>query len=130
TDGTLSTLPQLERPAVWDRVQSDSGNCMGRKCPQNARCFYQNARRRMDEAKLLVCNHALLFADLALRQKNVGFLPKYDHVVLDEAHNVEDVASEHFGLSLPEGRIWRLLGALYHTRRQRGFLPQLELVPD
>src|SRR5690606_15780708 len=49
---------------------------------------------------------------------------------LDEAHNVEDVASEHFGLSLPEGRVWRLLGALYHTRRQRGFLPQLELVPD
>src|SRR5690606_35945992 len=70
------------------------------------------------------------FADLALRQQGVGFLPKYDHVVLDEAHNVEDVASEHFGLSLPEGRIWRLLGSLYHTRRQRGFLPQLELRPD
>src|SRR5690606_23484583 len=70
------------------------------------------------------------FADLALRQQGVGFLPKYDHVVLDEAHNVEDVASEHFGLSLPEGRIWRLLGSLYHTGRQRGFLPQLELRPD
>jgi ATP-dependent DNA helicase DinG len=130
TDGTLSTLPQLERPAVWDRVQSDSGNCMGRKCPQNAKCFYQNARRRMEKAKLLVCNHALYFADLALRQEGVGFLPKYDHVVLDEAHNVEDVASEHFGLSMPEGRVWRLLSALYHTRRQRGFLAQLELTPD
>ncbi len=130
TDGTLSTLPQLDRPAVWDRVQSDSGNCMGRKCPEYFNCFYQRSRRRMEEAKLLVCNHALYFADLALRQRGVGFLPKYDHVVLDEAHNVEDVASEHFGLSLPEGRVWRLLGSLYHTRRQRGFLAQLELTGE
>ncbi|MFG0284371.1 MAG: ATP-dependent DNA helicase [Phycisphaerales bacterium JB039] len=130
TDGTLSTLPQLERPAVWDRVQSDSGNCMGRKCPEYGRCFYQSARRRMEKAKLLICNHALFFADLALRQRGVGFLPKYDHVVLDEAHNVEDVASEHFGLSLPEGRLWRLLSSLHHRRTGRGFLAQVELGDD
>jgi len=122
TDGTLSTLPQLERPGVWDRAQSDAGNCMGRRCPTYDQCFYQSARRRMDRANLLVCNHALYFSDLALRRTGTGFLPQYDHVVLDEAHQVEDVASDHFGLSLSEGRVRHLLSSLYQGKRQRGFL--------
>lgn len=125
TDGTLATLPQVERMSVWDRVQSDSGNCMGRRCPNYERCFYQQARRRMETGSVLVCNHALFFSDLALRVRGVGFLPPYDHVILDEAHNVEEVASEHFGLSLSEGRVRHLLNLLHHQRTQRGFLPQL-----
>lgn len=127
TDGTLSTLPPLERPAVWDRVQSDSGNCMGKRCPTYEQCFYQSARREMENADLLICNHALFFSDLALRQRATGFLPTYDHVVLDEAHGVEDTASEHFGISLAEGRIWRLLSQLHQDRTGKGFLPQLHL---
>ncbi|TVQ31818.1 MAG: ATP-dependent DNA helicase [Phycisphaeraceae bacterium] len=129
-DGTLATLPQLERPGVWDRVQSDSGNCMGRRCRNNKRCFYQNARREMEQANVLICNHALFFSDLALRERDVGFLPKYDHVILDEAHSAEDVASEHFGLSLTQGRVRHLLTTLHHQRTQRGFLPQLGVVSD
>ncbi|KAA0214534.1 MAG: helicase [Leptolyngbya sp. PLA3] len=124
-DGTLSTLPELERPAIWDRVQSDSGNCMGRRCPNYEACFYQSARREMEKANLLICNHALFFSDLALRAQDVGFLPKYDHVILDEAHGVEDVAAEHFGLSLTQGRVAHLLGSLYHHRTRKGYLGQL-----
>jgi ATP-dependent DNA helicase DinG len=127
TDGTLSTLPQLERPGVWDKVQSDSGNCMGRKCPEFGKCFYQAARRKMEEGNLLICNHALYFSDLALRAKEVGFLPEYQHVVLDEAHNVEDVAAEHFGVSLSEGRVMHLLTTLYQARSGKGYLPHLQL---
>lgn len=127
TDGTLSTLPVLERPAVWERVQSDAANCMGRKCPNHDRCFYQSARREMDRSDLLICNHALFFADLALRSRGVGFLPDYQHVVLDEAHAVEDVASEYFGRSLSETRIRRLLSTLHHERGDRGFLASLSL---
>ncbi|MCC6426220.1 MAG: helicase [Phycisphaerales bacterium] len=127
-DGTLSTLPQLERPGIWDKVQSDSGNCMGRKCPDYESCFYQSARRAMEGANLLVCNHALFFSDLALRAQEVGFLPKYDHVILDEAHGVEDTAADHFGISLSEGRINHLLTTLYHPRTGRGYLPQLGLL--
>jgi ATP-dependent DNA helicase DinG len=126
-DGTLSTLPPLERPGVWDKVQSDSGNCMGRRCPHHAECFYQNARRAMEGAKLLVCNHALFFSDLALRARGVGFLPEYQHVILDEAHGVEDAAAEHFGVSLSEGRVHHLLSTLYHPQTGRGYLAQLEL---
>ncbi len=149
-DGTLATLPQLTRPEVWTHVQSDTDNCMGRKCPHHEACFYQEARRRAETGNLLVCNHALFFADLALRSLGAGLaseigedqtgngptsggqfgiLPPHHHVVLDEAHTVEDVASEHLGLSLTEGRINHLLRTLYEPRRRKGFLGQLASSP-
>jgi len=130
SDGTLSTLPQIERAAVWDSVRSDSGNCMGRRCPHYDECFYQSARRAMEGANLLVCNHALFFSDLALRMREVGFLPEHHHVILDEAHAGEDVAAEHFGISLSEGRVSHLLNLLYHPRTGRGYLGQLQVSDD
>ncbi|MEE2971876.1 MAG: helicase C-terminal domain-containing protein, partial [Planctomycetota bacterium] len=124
-DGTLATLPQLKRPGVWDHVQSESGNCLGRRCPTHDECFYQSARRRMENADLLVCNHALFFSDLALRMRGAGFLPPYRHVILDEAHTVEDVAAEHFGLRVSEGRVRHLLRLLLSERTNRGVLASL-----
>ncbi len=126
TDGSLATLPPLERPGIWDRVQSDSDNCMGRKCPRYADCFYQKSRQAMELGNLLVCNHALFFSDLKLRESDAGFLPAYQHVVFDEAHTMEDVAADHFGLSLTEGRIEHLLAALYHSGTGRGFLAHMD----
>jgi len=126
-DGTRSTIPQLQRPGVWDNVRSDSGNCMGRRCPNHDICFYQRSRRKMERSNLLICNHALFFSDLALRSRGVGFLPRYDHVVLDEAHMIEDVASEHFGVTLTEGRTGHLLRQLFVEKGLKGFLPQLQL---
>ena len=126
SDGSLSTLPPVERMGVWDKVQSDSSNCMGRKCSHYDECFYQSSRRVMERSQLLICNHALFFSDLALRARGVGFLPKYDHVILDEAHGVEDVAAEHFGLSLSEGRVNHLLGTLFQSRSRRGYLANLQ----
>lgn len=127
TDGTLSTLPPIERAGVWTSVQSDSGNCMGRKCPNYDQCFYQRARRDMERANLLICNHALFFSDLALRAQDAGFLPAYDHLVLDEAHAIEDAAAEHFGVHLAEGRVHHLLSTLYSPRAGKGYLPHLSL---
>ncbi|MCC6659408.1 MAG: ATP-dependent DNA helicase [Phycisphaerales bacterium] len=129
TDGTRATLPRLERPEVWSHVESDSDNCMGQRCPNYRECFYQRARRAMEAGNLLVCNHALFFADLALRAGGAGFLPRYDHVVLDEAHNVEDAAAEHMGLSLTEGRVGFLLRTLHDPRRGKGYLASLERHP-
>ena len=102
----------LPRRSVWQHVESDAGNCMGRRCPTYDKCFYQSARRRMENADLLVCNHALFFSDLALRARGRGFLPDYKHVILDEAHEMEDVASEHFGMKFSEGGVKHLLRAL------------------
>jgi ATP-dependent DNA helicase DinG len=126
-DGSLATLPVIERMGIWDRVQSDSGNCMGRKCPTYDKCFYQAARRRAEHADLLIVNHALFFSDLALRSAGVGFLPPYDQVILDEAHTIEDVAGEHFGISLSEGAVRHLLNVLYHPRHHRGYLSSVKL---
>lgn len=128
-DGTLSTLPQLGRrlpDELWDNVQSDSGNCMGRRCPTYDTCFYQAARRRMENADILVVNHALFFSDLAIRAQGEGFLPPYDHVILDETHTVEDVASSHFGISAGESWVRFVLHRLYHERTGRGFLTSLD----
>ncbi len=130
TDGTLSSLPALERPEVWEHVRSDTDNCMGRKCPTYQKCFYQAARRELEKSNLIVCNHALFFADLAMRQRgNAGgaILPAYDQVILDEAHNVEDAACEHFGLSLAQPRVTRLLRTLYSPRRGKGYLMDRQL---
>jgi len=129
-DGTQSTLPPIERWGVWDKVQSDSGNCMGKKCPNHGQCFYQAARAQLDEANLFICNHALFFSDLALRVQDAGFLPAYQHAIFDEGHNVEEVASEHFGASLSEGRVQHLLGTLYQARTGKGYLAQLALTGE
>ena len=129
-DGSLSTLPMLDRPEVWDFARSDSHNCMGKKCPLNEKCFYQAARRRMDNGDLLVCNHAIFFADLALRMNGVNLLPNYHHVILDEAHGVEDVAADHFGLSLTESRVQFLLRLLYRPNKDKGFLASVDIADD
>ncbi len=122
TDGSLATLPQLSRPSVWSRVASDHEDCMGRRCPTFNKCFYQAARRRMENADLLVVNHALFFADLAMRREGFGFLPPYDHVILDEAHTVESVASDYFGIQVSRYQVHLLLSTLANARRQKGFL--------
>ncbi len=126
-DGTRASSPLLPRGDVWDLVQSDAGNCLGRRCPRYGDCFFQTARRAMEQGDLLVCNHAIFFSDLVLRRDDAGLLPRYDHVILDEAHAIEDVASEHFGASFSESRVNHLLGGLVSTsRRGKGFLRGLQ----
>jgi ATP-dependent DNA helicase DinG len=125
-DGSLATLPQAPPAAVWDAARSDNHNCMGRRCPTYEKCFYQAARRRMENGDLLVCNHALFFADLALRMNDVGFLPKYDHIILDEAHRIEEVAADHFGLRLSEAQVRYLLRQLYEPRTGKGLLAAID----
>ncbi|MBM4112059.1 MAG: helicase, partial [Phycisphaerae bacterium] len=110
------------RPSVWEHAQSDAHNCMGRRCPTYDKCFYQAARRRMEHGDLLVCNHALFFADLAMRSRGASFLPPYHHVILDEAHDAEMVASEHFGVRASEAAVEHLLRSLHHPMTNRGFL--------
>ena len=122
TDGSLATLPNVPEPAVWDRVCAEAGNCLGKKCTFYKDCFWQSAKRRMQGATLLVVNHALFFSDLALRSVGVNYLPKYEAVILDEAHTVEDVAGQHFGLKVTEAGLNFQLRTLYDPRRGKGTL--------
>jgi ATP-dependent DNA helicase DinG len=122
TDGSLATLPQVPEPGVWDKVCAEHGNCLGKKCKHYKDCFWQSAKRRMQTGTILVVNHALFFSDLALRMAGVNYLPKYDAVILDEAHTVEDVAGQHFGLKVTEAGIAYQLRHLYDPRRGKGLL--------
>ena len=122
TDGSLSDLPHRPLGSVWDEVASDSGNCMGRKCPTFERCFYYAARRRVQNAQVLVVNHALYFSDLALRRSGISILPEHDTVIFDEAHTLEAVAGEHLGLSVTSGQVEYTLNKLYNDRTNKGLL--------
>jgi ATP-dependent DNA helicase DinG len=120
--GSLSDLSFKPLGSVWDEVASDSGNCMGRKCPTYKECFYYAARRRVQNAQILVVNHALFFSDLALRRVGASILPDYDAVVLDEAHTLEAVAGDHLGLSVTSGQVEYTLNKLYNDRTNKGLL--------
>jgi ATP-dependent DNA helicase DinG len=122
TDGSLADLPGTPEPAVWERVCAEHGNCLGKKCQFYNDCFWQSAKRRMNSGNILVVNHALFFSDLALRMSGVNYLPKYDVVILDEAHTIEDVAASHFGLNISEHRLRYQLRTLYDPNRGKGLL--------
>ncbi len=124
-DGSLSDLPFSPAPDTWEEVRSDPDICLRAKCPHFQSCFYQRARRRAAGAKLLVVNHHLLFTDVAVRRVTRNWtqsavLPAYKHVILDEAHNVEDAATQHLGVEVTRHGIYRVLSRL--DRRGRGIL--------
>lgn len=121
-DGSLADLSHSPLSQVWDEVQSDSGNCLGRQCPTYKDCFYYRARRRAQNAQVLVVNHALFFSDLGLRQEGVSILPDYDAVIFDEAHTLESVASDHLGDNITQGQIEYVLNKLYNDRTNKGLL--------
>ncbi|MFO0805944.1 MAG: helicase C-terminal domain-containing protein [Gemmataceae bacterium] len=124
-DGSRSDLPMQPWDNVWDLVQSDSGNCLGRKCEDHKKCFYFAARSKVFGANLLIVNHALFFTDLALRRLGASLLPEYNAVIFDEAHTLEDVAADHLGLSVTQGSVEYLLNQLLNPRSQKGILAAL-----
>jgi len=121
-DGSLSDLATHPAAAVWEMVCSDPGVCRGRKCDHYNSCFYQQARRRMYSADIIVVNHALLFCDLALRLQNSSLLPPFKLAVLDEAHNIENVAGRHFGMRLTSAQITFMLNRIFNLRTEKGVL--------
>lgn len=92
----LARLP--ESLSFWRHIDARSESCLGQKCPEFDPCFITRMRNRAQEADIVVVNHHLFFADLSLRNGMYGsVLPDYTAVILDEAHLIEDVASEYFG---------------------------------
>ena len=108
----LTSLPDTY--ATWRELTSTADSCTGQKCAHFDDCFVFKMRRRAAEADVVVVNHHLFFADLALRTSSAGdtggaaVLPKYDAVIFDEAHAVEEVATEHFGSQLSSFRVSEL----------------------
>jgi ATP-dependent DNA helicase DinG len=117
--GDIADLGYDPPPAVWRQVVSDRNNCLGRKCPTYDECFFYKARKEMEGAHLLVVNHHLYFSDLSLRGDHAAILPAHDVVVFDEAHTLEDVATDHMGTSVSEAQVRFFLDGLW-SRKSKG----------
>jgi ATP-dependent DNA helicase DinG len=107
----LDGLP--ESSALWHKLDARSEACLGSTCPDYRRCFITEMRRKALESDIIIVNHHLFFADLAVKQEasgapDAGILPEAAAVVFDEAHELEDVASSYFGLSVSNIRFEEL----------------------
>src|SRR5210317_758626 len=99
-----------EDSAIWPLVTSTTDNCLGQHCPQYSDCHVVKARRRAQEADLVVVNHHLLLADLAMKESGfLEFLPDAEAVILDEAHQVPDLAVQFFGVALGSRELQRVV---------------------
>ena len=128
SDGTLSDLPVVPSPEVWDEVSAEPDLCPRLKCAHFDKCFLFRARRKAAEADVVVANHHLLAADLSVRQANdnwqeAAVLPPYQRLILDEAHHLEDVAAGHLGVQVGSRSVRRLLARF--ERNGRGLAPTL-----
>ncbi len=133
TDGSLADLAWVPEDKLWEKLNAEKDSCLGVKCHHYNPCFFYTARRKAAETDLLVVNHHLLFTDLALRAatqeyEQTAIIPGYRAVVLDEAHNLEDIATRHFGFRTTSLGLQRQLGRLHQRRgrREKGVLAILE----
>ena len=107
----LASLP--EASVLWHKLDARSEACLGQKCSAWENCFITEMHRRASESDLIIVNHHLFFADLAIKQQSeyapdAGILPEVGAVIFDEAHELEDVAGSYFGVSVSNGRIEEL----------------------
>lgn len=113
-NGDRAELTDVEEDsAVWPLVTSTADNCLGNQCPLYQQCFVVKARRAAQEADLVVVNHHLLLADLALKEDGfIEFLPGAEAIILDEAHQIPDLAAQFFGVSLSSRELERFFDEL------------------
>ena len=124
--GSLQDIDFKLTGGLWEKVRAESGLCRSAQCSHYRRCHFQAARKKMQQSDIVVVNHALFFSDLALQDAQTNLLGKYDLVVLDEAHTVEQVASDHFGMNVTSTGVQFLLRELYNDRTGRGMLSLIE----
>lgn len=112
---------------LWESVCRFSDLCSGKNCPKYTVCFYWKARRAWFAAQILIVNHHLYFANLMNKEM---LFPKYDALVFDEAHNLEDVATDFLGITLSSIGTNYLLSAIYNPRTNRGLLNRLSKIDE
>ena len=129
TDGSLSDLPVAPKHEVWDEVAAEGDLCTRLRCPHFEPCFVFKARRAAAQADVVVVNHHLLMADLAVRRASgrwdeAAVLPAFKRLIIDEGHHLEDAAADHLGQTVTRRGLDRLFSRL--ERRGKGLLPALE----
>jgi ATP-dependent DNA helicase DinG len=124
--GSRSELPFQVSDELWSRINSDADSCTELTCRLRENCFFLRARRQAAAAKVLVANHHLLFIDLALRVRGIGFetravLPPFQRLIFDEAHSIENSATSLFSESFSRYSVRKHSRRLRHTRRGREY---------
>src|SRR5438094_2955815 len=123
-DGSLSDLSVEPDPKVWTQVCSEAHICTQKTCGQDPRCFYQQARKRLLAADVVVLNHTLLFILLGSpdmqEERESGFLFPNDFIIFDEAHTVEQVASKQIGIGISQYGLRSTIQRLYKARTRKG----------
>ena len=128
-DGSLADLPTPPRSEVWDEISAEPDVCTRTKCTHFESCFLFKARRAAAQADVIVVNHHLLLADLAVRRvaqnwEDAAVLPAYSRLVVDEGHHLEDAAAAHLGITVTRRALARLVNRL-DRRGGKGLLPLL-----
>ncbi|MCD6459458.1 DEAD/DEAH box helicase [bacterium] len=131
-DGSLSDINFVPDNDLWSKISSDSESCLRAKCANFQNCFVTKARRKANASDILIVNHHLLFADIAIKKEigfagDIGILPPYTRIILDEAHHIEDVATAYFGERVTQLGLMRFIGRLYRVKgkKQKGLLAAL-----
>jgi ATP-dependent DNA helicase DinG len=116
----LSNIP--DNSTLWWKLDARSDYCTGQKCKQFERCFITEMQRRARESDIVVVNHHLFFADLAMRDQAFGpILPDYSAVVFDEAHEIEDTAAQYFGMSVSSLQVQEIVKDVSAISHQKHF---------
>ncbi len=133
-DGSLSDLPFVPERELWERVCSEADTCAMGACPNQKACFVTKARRAVARADIIVANHHMLFSDVSIKKETGDFsalavLPNYRRVIFDEAHSIEESATEYFGISATRTGALAALGRFYRMERgrERGLIPFLKV---
>lgn len=128
TETKTGDIEEINLPSggqfYWKQVQSDAASCLNRHCPWFSRCYYHQARRKAQNAEIIITNHSLLFTDIQAEHR---ILPSYGYAVVDEAHHFDDVASRHLGETLSSFQVENTFQFLL-AERGGGILEELEQI--
>ena len=116
----LKTLPEDSK--LWHKLDARRELCSGQKCEQFERCFLTRMHQQAAEADIIIVNHHLFFADLSLRESDyASIIPDYQAVIFDEAHEIEEVAGQHFGIQVSNYRFNELARDVQDAAFRKGF---------
>lgn len=110
--GSRSDFPFHPPAALWELVGADFESCNGQECPHYQNCYYFQARKSCQDAQILIVNHHLLLADIISRDSGSSLLPPYSRLIIDEAHNLEEIATDYFSTRISRLDLLKLLSRI------------------
>ncbi len=127
SEGTRNDMQFPIDPDLWEDIGSDHDQTLRAKCPHYEECFYYRARREAAKSQILVVNHHLLLSDVVLKHESggEGILPKYNRIIIDEGHHLEDAATSMFGRKISTRSMRRSLSPLMTSRKKPGALEKI-----